>query len=182
MRRSTVVKYGWLVALALVACSSPAPIRTERAVDLERFMGDWYVIANIPTFLETGAHNAVESYRLAEDGTIATTFSYRADGFAGELKTYHPTGFVVDRVSNAVWEMQFLWPFKADYRIVYVDPDYRRTIVGRNQRDYVWIMARDPQIEEADYQGLVSLLATEGYDVSAIQRVPHRWLPGEPLH
>ena len=46
------------------------PIETVDYVDLERFMGDWYVIASIPTFIEKGAHNAVESYRLAEDGTI----------------------------------------------------------------------------------------------------------------
>lgn len=176
---------GVLLALALLSlagCGSSTPIRTEQAVDLPRFMGDWYVIANIPTFLEKGAHNAVESYRLAEDGTIATTFSYRADGFDGPLKTYYPTGFVVEGTSNAVWKMQFLWPFKADYRIVYVDADYRQTILGRTQRDYVWIMARSPQIDEADYQRLVNLIGAEGYDVSAIQRVPHRWKPGEPLH
>jgi apolipoprotein D and lipocalin family protein len=34
------------------------------SVDLERFMGDWYVIANIPTFIEKGAHNAVEGYQM----------------------------------------------------------------------------------------------------------------------
>jgi apolipoprotein D and lipocalin family protein len=61
--------------ITLGACSSPSPIHTAKAVDLERFMGDWYVIANIPTFIEKNAHNAMESYRLAEDGTVATTFS-----------------------------------------------------------------------------------------------------------
>ena len=45
------------------------PIRTEEHVDLARFMGDWYVIANIPTFVEKGAHNAVESYKMNPDGT-----------------------------------------------------------------------------------------------------------------
>ncbi|MDH3935419.1 MAG: lipocalin family protein, partial [Gammaproteobacteria bacterium] len=38
-------------------------------VDINRFMGDWYVIANIPTFVETGAHNAIESYALNADGS-----------------------------------------------------------------------------------------------------------------
>ncbi len=60
-------------------------------------MGDWYVIASIPTFIERGAHNAVESYRLAADGTIETTFTFRAGGFDGEPKRYTPRGFVVDR-------------------------------------------------------------------------------------
>lgn len=50
-----------LLTLVLSSCSSPAPIRTESSVDLDRFMGDWYVIANIPSFIETNAYNAVES-------------------------------------------------------------------------------------------------------------------------
>ena len=83
-------------------------------VDLERFMGDWYVIANIPTFIEKGAHNAIESYRLTDDGEIATTFRFRDGAFDGPLKVYRPTGFVSDD-NNAIWGMQFLWPIKAEF-------------------------------------------------------------------
>src|SRR5690606_27065833 len=114
--------------------------------------------ANIPTFIETEAFNAVESYRLNDDGTIATTFTFRQGGFEGEQKIYRPTGFVVDQESNAVWDMQFLWPFKADYRIVYVNSDYSQTIIGRLKRDYVWIMARTPRLPEEDYQHLLKII------------------------
>jgi apolipoprotein D and lipocalin family protein len=138
-------------------------------------MGDWYVIANIPTFIEKGAHNAVESYRLADDGTIETTFTFRADSFDGEAKRYTPRGFVFDRESNAVWGMQFIWPIKSDFRIVYLTPDYSQTVIGREARDYVWIMARTPSIPEQDYRRILSFLAAQGYDVSRIQKVPQRW-------
>lgn len=155
--------------------SSKPPIRTEPSVDLSKFMGDWYVIANIPTFIEKGAHNAVESYEMNDDGTIATTFRFRDGSFDGELKTYHPTGFVKDDGSNAIWGMQFIWPFKADYRIVYLNDDYSQTIIGRQQRDYVWIMARTPEIQQQDYTNLLQLLKNEGYDISKIQKVPQQW-------
>ena len=151
-----------------------AEIRTEPQVDLQRFMGDWYVIANIPTFVEKGAHNAVESYALKEDGTIATTFTFNKDSFDGKLKRYAPKGFVRDKKSNAVWGMQFVWPFKGDYRIVYLNRDYSQTIVGRQKRDYVWIMAREPIISEADYQKLVRIIGDEGYDIEKIQKVPQQ--------
>ena len=164
-----------VMLLALAACSSPAPIRTATAVDLERFMGDWYVIANIPTFIETNAYNAMESYLLAGDGTVATTFSFREGGFEGERKTYHPTGYVLDRESNAIWGMQFIWPIQADYRILYVDDSYSQTVIGRTARDYVWLMARTPQLAEADYQRFLRLIAEEGYDVSKVRKVPQRW-------
>ncbi|MDH3321262.1 MAG: lipocalin family protein [Betaproteobacteria bacterium] len=163
--------------LALAGCQSVSrpPISTVANVSLERFMGDWYVIANIPTFIEKGAHNAVESYRLADDGTIETTFTFRQDGFDGDLKRYTPTGYVLDAQSNAVWGMQFIWPIKADYRIVYLAPDYSQTVIGRQARDYVWIMARTPQIPESDYRRILDFLAREGYDVSRIEKVPQRW-------
>ena len=158
-------------------CSSTGvtPIRTADHVDLERFMGDWYVIASIPTFLERDAWNAVESYRLLDDGRIATTFSFNAGGPRGERKTYHPTGFVRDRASNAVWGMRFIWPVKADFRIVYVDADYRYTIIGRNKRDHVWIMARAPQIPPAEMEHLVNIVAAQGYDTAKLRPVPQQW-------
>jgi len=155
--------------------SSLPPISTAPDVDLPRFMGDWYVIANIPTRIERGAHNAVESYRLDADGTIATTFTFRDGAFGAKPERHCPRGFVRDPANKAVWGMQFIWPIKADYRIVYVSEDYQRTIVGREKRDYVWIMARTPELAEADFRALSERVAREGYDVSKLVRVPQRW-------
>jgi apolipoprotein D and lipocalin family protein len=160
----------------LCACQGTShPLPTVARVDLPRFMGDWYVIANIPTFIERGAHNAVESYALAPDGSIETTFTFRDGSFDGKRRQYHPRGFVVDRNSNALWGMRFVWPIKADYRITYVSDDYGQTVISRQKRDYVWIMARTPQIPAADYDRLLGLVAQQGYDVSRVQRVPQRW-------
>lgn len=170
-----------LLALALLAACSGTPeaqMKTVEKVDLPRFMGAWYVIANIPTFIEKGAHNAVESYRLDDDGSIATTFTFRDGGFDGKLKTYNPRGFVTDRDTNALWGMRFIWPIKADYRIVYLDDDYSQTIIGRQKRDYLWIMARTPQIPDADYQRLLQLAVSMGYDASKVQKVPQQWPAG----
>lgn len=171
-------KLAWtsvLTAMLLGGCASNPPMNTVERVDLERFMGDWYVIANIPTFIEKDAHNALETYALNDDGTVATTFSFRQGSFDGPLKTYHPKGFIKDTDTNALWGMQFVWPVKADYRVVYLDPEYQRTIIGRQARDYVWVMARSPSITEAEYAELEDLVKELGYDTSKLQRVPHQW-------
>jgi apolipoprotein D and lipocalin family protein len=164
-----------LSTLNLAACREDhPPIALDENVDLQRFMGDWYVIANIPTRIEREAWGAVESYRLEPDGTIATTFTFRKGGFDGERKEYNPRGFVKPGTGNAVWGMQFVWPVKADYRIVWLAPDYSQVIIGREARDYVWIMAREPSIPEADYEQLVDFIAQQGYDASKIRKVPQR--------
>jgi apolipoprotein D and lipocalin family protein len=168
-----------LVVAVLSACHSPKllPMPTVLAVDLPRFMGDWYVIANIPTRIERGAHNAVESYRLLPDGTIDTHFAFRQGSFDGPQKRYNPRGFVLDKTSNALWGMQFIWPVKADYRIIHLNASYTQTVVGRLQRDYVWIMSRTPQISPEDYVRLLQLVAVNGYDVSQVKAVPQQWSP-----
>jgi apolipoprotein D and lipocalin family protein len=162
-------------AATLAACASTPtrqPVTLVPKVDLPRFMGDWYVIANIPTFLEKGAHNAKDSYTLAPDGTIPTTFSFNADGFDGPRKSYGSKGFVMDGGANAVWGQQYIWPIKADYRISYLSADYTQTVITRDKRDYVWILARTPQIPEADLARLIAFVGTQGYDTSKIERVP----------
>lgn len=167
-----------VMAVTTAGCSgTPAqgPLETVDYVDLPRFMGDWYVIANIPTFVEKGAHNAIESYALGDDNRIETTFTFRKDSFDGKQKKYTPVGFVKEGTGNAIWGMQFIWPFKGDYRIVYLDEDYGQTVIGRNKRDYVWIMAREPSIPAADYSAILGMLEKEGYDISKIQKVPQRW-------
>lgn len=162
--------------LILGGCASKGPeMKTVEHVDLQKFMGPWYVIANIPTFLEKEAYNAVETYRLNDDGTIATTFTFRKGGFDGKQKEYNPKGFVRDDDSNALWGMRFVWPIKADYRIVYLDDDYSKTIIGRQSRDYVWIMARTPTISESDYKMLLSKVESLGYDMTKVKRVPQSW-------
>ncbi|MBD3647291.1 MAG: lipocalin family protein [Pseudomonadales bacterium] len=137
-------------------------------VDINRFMGPWYVIANIPTFLERDILSPIETYRLNEDGTIDTLFRFRKEA-GGPVREMEATGFVRDKKTNAIWGMQFIWPFKADYRIVYLDPDYQHTIIGRNKRDYVWIMARTPGIPEARLQELIDIVVALGYERDKIQ-------------
>jgi apolipoprotein D and lipocalin family protein len=166
--------------LPLAACSTLSPpVRTVGYVDLPRFMGDWYVIAAIPTFIERDAYNAIESYELADDRVVATTFRFNEGSFDGPLRVYEPVGFVGDDPSNAIWGMQFIWPVKADYRVLYLDEDYTQTVIGRNKRDYVWIMARTPEIPEADLQEILRLIAAQGYDTGKVRRIPHRAPQGE---
>jgi len=162
-----------ILLLVLSGCQTMKPIHTVDKVDLNRFMGDWYVIASIPTFIEKDAFNAIESYRLDDDGTVATTFKFNKGSFDGPLKKYHARGYVRDKGSNAVWGMQFIWPFKAEYRIIFLSEDYSQTVIGRTKRDYVWIMAREKTIPADEYEEILKFLQEQNYDIENISEVPH---------
>lgn len=170
-----------VLAIGVVGCqmlSDPGKSGKLRAmsgkVDLKRFMGDWYVIGNIPIFVEKDAYNAKETYELAKDGTIPTTFTFNKGSFDGPLKTMHPKGSVYNKETNAEWRMQFISPFKSDYLITYLSEDYQTTIIGVPGRKYAWIMARTKTLPDATYQKLVEELKRQGHDVSRLRKVPQR--------
>jgi apolipoprotein D and lipocalin family protein len=154
------LRYSMLGCGILLAACSSTPVRPAlqpvAQVDLQRYMGRWYVLAHIPAAIEKGAFNAVETYRLTDKGEVDTTFTFRRGSFEGTEKTYRPTGFIVDPASNSA-------------------EDYTQTIVARNKRDYVWIMARTPRISERDYIALTEKVRSYGYDLTRLRKVPQRW-------
>jgi apolipoprotein D and lipocalin family protein len=148
------------------------PLKLVDKVDIPRFMGKWYVIANIPTFIEKGAHNATESYDLEKDGSIAITFRFNKKSSDGPVVEYHPKAFVHDTKSNAEWRVQFLWPFLADYLVIDLADDYSFTVIGVPSRGYLWIMARSSKMDSKTYETVIARIAAQGYDISKIQKVP----------
>ena len=171
-----------LAAALVTGCATtdmPPLQAADKRIEIEPFMGDWYVVGSIPIDLpfasEAGAHNAVETYALNPDGSIDTTYRFRKDAFDGKLKKFNPTGFIYNTETNTEWRMQFIWPFKSVYLVAYVDDAYQETIIGVPNRAYVWIMTRDYDISDADYDRLVNIAADMGYDTSRIVRIPHSW-------
>ncbi|MCE9592593.1 MAG: lipocalin family protein [Planctomycetes bacterium] len=167
-------------AALLAACSSMEPIPIVARVDIPSFMGDWYVLAAIPASQEREAYNAVESYRLRSgtDDVVETTYVFRQGAFDGELVTLEPTGYVDDEGGGARWGMKFAWwqgPFRLEYLVAWLDADYTRTIIARTKRDYVWIMARTPELPAAQYDELVRAVRDLGYDTTKLRRFPQRW-------
>jgi len=150
-------------------------METVEYVDIDKFMGDWYVIANIPTFIEKEATNAIESYRLDDEGNIATTFTFYKESSPDKITKYTPKGFIVNKKTNAEWEMQFVWPFKSKFLIIYLDQNYETTVIGHPSKNYVWIMSREPEIDNFKYTSIMNELSSIGYDLKKIQKVPQKW-------
>jgi apolipoprotein D and lipocalin family protein len=164
-----------LFGSATAQAASLPPVKPVAHVDLARFMGNWYVIATIPTRFEKSAYNPVETYTLQKDGNIYTQFHFRNGGFDKPVKAIHSTGFVKADTGNAVWGVQVFWPLKAQYVVAYLKDDYSQVIVARDARDYTWVMARTPSVSPADYAALIAKVGALGYDVSKIRKPPQSW-------
>ena len=174
----------WVVTLAclLTGCAHLSPTASSKVplvvdVDLQRYAGDWYLIAHIPTSRDVEAHNATENYVLRADGRMGITYRNRLGGFDGRHKLMTPVAKVVENSGNALWGVRFgwYWPFWYEYRIAHVEPDYSVAIVARSKRDFVWLFSRSPQMSDTALAGYAALMKSWGYDVSALQRVPQQW-------
>ena len=163
------------VLLALAACatpSMPAAVK-DTPIDLQRYMGKWYVIANIPYFAERGNVASVDHYSLRDDDTIDVRFTYRT-GFSQPLKTTDSVATVQPGTGNRLWSQRFFHVVPAKYRILEVADDYSWALVDYPGREMAWILARSPDMDDAQYQQLLGKL--RGFDVNSdkLWRVPHR--------
>lgn len=166
-----------IASLGLVsACSAMStPLKTVSHVDLPRYMGDWYVIANIPYFAEKDCFDSVESYALRPDGKIDNWFTCRKKSFDAPMKRKATALVTVkDTTSNATWSVTFFKVISVKYLVIDLDPNYQWAVVGHPSRKYGWILARSKTLPESTYQGIMKRLGDQGYDTSKFAMVPQR--------
>jgi len=162
--------------LLLSACAATGrPIQPVGGIDLPRFMGRWYVIASIPTPFERGGVNAVETYSRNADGSVCTWFRMRPGQFTAPVKLLHSTARIVDGTGNGEWRVKVFSVLRAQYLVGWLNNDYSQVMVVRDARDYLWYMARTPEVPAADYEAMLNRAAALGYDISRIERIPQHW-------
>jgi apolipoprotein D and lipocalin family protein len=154
---------------------SKTPLKPVDHVDLPRYMGDWYVIANIPYFAEKNCFDSIESYALRPDGKIDNWFRCRKGSFQAPLEQKASATVTVDDPgSNAEWHVHFFKIISVKYVVLDLDPNYQWVLVGHPSRKYGWIMARTKTLDEGLYQRILSAAGQQGYDTAKFQKVPQQ--------
>jgi len=158
---------------ALAGCAADQqPLSLAADVDLNRYAGRWYVIANIPYFAENGNVGSYFDISFKPDNTLSDVYTAHPKDFTAPTKTFTMGGYVVPNTGNARWRESPFWPLYLSYLILYVDPTYQTALVGYPGRGYGWVFARQPVIGDAAYQSLLGRLKDEGYDIRQFRRVP----------
>ncbi|MEO8935247.1 MAG: lipocalin family protein [Burkholderiaceae bacterium] len=170
------------VCLSLAACAGTPTNPNPRAaqenklatVDLTKYMGRWYIIANIPYFGEKGYVASQSEWKLREDGKIDDAYIGRKGGFDAPETRREFVDTVLPGTGNAHWRVPVFWLISVSQLTLYVDPMYQYTVLGYPDKSYGWIFARTPYITEAKYQELLGKLDEQGYDISRLRRVPQQ--------
>jgi len=145
----------------------------DAAIDVDRFMGRWFVIAHLPTFIDRHATNAVEHYEQNPDGTIAIRRSHDASGSA-RWHDCNATGRVVDGKQGRHWSVSYRWLLRAEMRIVWVDSEYDFAVVAQGNPGHFRLLSRNPTVTPTTFFELVQRARENGFDASNLRSIPQR--------
>jgi apolipoprotein D and lipocalin family protein len=165
--------------LLIIACTGSAAAQAAESTEsippvsnfvLNRYLGTWYEIARLPHRFEKGLTRVTADYTLNPGGSILVVNR----GFkAGKNKWSQAEGkaWVPDPAVPARLKVRFFWPFSAEYKVIRLDTEYQWAVVTSSKKNYLWILSREPVIDEALYESLVQYVRENGFDVSQLIRV-----------
>lgn len=180
MFRSLLLSLVWatLLLLAPQAQAYPVQVTSVPQVDLSRYLGKWYEIAALPMFFQRNCvGDTTAEYSLNGDGSVAVHNRCRTKDGVDEAKG---RATVLPNTGNARLEVSFFWPFKGDYWVIGLDPDYRWALVGQPSRKYLWLLSRTPQLPQADIDKALGIAVTQGYLLRELKFTPQTPLPVIP--
>lgn len=144
-------------------------------VDLMRYAGRWFEIASIPNTFQRDCVGTEVVYTLQPDGTLRFENGCRRGSLEEELQISTAKATVECEKTNAKLRVRFFWPLSVDYYIVDLDREsYQWAVVGHPSRDYLWVIARKPTMDETLYTTLLERASALGFDVTELRRTPQR--------
>lgn len=159
--------------MGLFGCglSNYAPLDVVDKVDVQRYIGKWYEIANLPNSFQKGCNCTTAEYSIIDPETIRVINTCKKDSTNGEVEQATGKAFVVEGSNNAKLRVQFFWPFRGDYWIIELDKEkYQYAVIGTPSRKYLWILSRTPKMDEHTYNMLVDKCKTNSFDINKLQR------------
>ena len=167
----------FLASIANAQESSMKPLEVVPDVDLNRYMGTWYEIARLPnSFQGECVSDVTATYSLMEDGDVLVVNRCRkengemneARGRARRARADGPNSKLEVRFAPAWLSfLPFVW---GDYWIIELAPDYSHVAIGGPGREYLWVLARTPSMDEATLQQVLEKVRQQGYDLAGLLR------------
>ena len=166
------------ISLTITARAETVAPQAVDQIDIQKYAGKWYEIAHLPMYFQCKCiANISAEYRLNDDQTVNVLNSCRTA--SGEMISSEGVAYAQNK-GNSKLKVSFLpkglrWiPFtKGHYWVLRVDPEYKVALVGGPSNKYLWILSREPKLDEATYQSYLDTAKHYGYDVTKLIKLPH---------
>lgn len=158
-----------LLIIGLTACSSNYEVSVTKPVDLKRYSGTWYEIASFPTTFHKECFCTTANYALTQDYLLVKNTCYTRVNNRTLRRSLTGKAYPTPNTQNSHLSIEFYWPLKADYWIVYLDNNYQYAAVSVPSKKYLWIISRTPTLDPQIYKELLLRLKNAGFDISQLK-------------
>ena len=180
MKKVTILGSISAVMIFVLGCATGAPeglvpLKLVDSVDVQRYTGRWYEIARFQHRFEKNIYGATAEYTLRDDGKIQVVNSGFKKSLDGKYTKVKAVAWVPDPAEPGFLKVKFFGLFAADYMIFGLDQkDYSWALVGNNSRDFLWLLARTPEIDNALFEQMKEIARSQGFDVDKLFKVPQK--------
>lgn len=155
---------------AIIHKSASVPTTVDSA-DLKKYAGTWYEIGRLPMYFQRNcASDVTATYVEKTDGSgikvINQCKAQDGSGITAEglAKPADSTGSKLKVTFLPSW-IRWLPVGRADYWILAHDADYKTALVGTPDKDYLWLLARSPNVSQETYAKYRQIAQQQGYDL-----------------
>jgi apolipoprotein D and lipocalin family protein len=161
-----------LSSIMFFRCAKSQDLETVKSVDLEKYVGFWYEIASFPASFQKGCRCSTAEYQFVPGKKHIRVINkcLKLTKQGSKMSIARGKAFPVKGSGNARLKVQFFWPFKGDYYIIDLADDYRYVVVGHPNRNFLWILSREPYMTNDTYNGIVAHIKSKGFDVTRLQK------------
>jgi len=154
--------------LIFASGNSMEKLTTVDFVEVEKYMGLWYEIANYPNSFQKNCFKTMAEYTLLKNGDVEVVNRCRKKSLDGKANFIKGKAWVYDKQTNAKFKVQFFWPFSGNYWVIDLRKNYEYAVVGELRRKFLWILSRTPQMDEKLYNKILGRVEQKGYDLKKI--------------
>ena len=162
------------LSLMLAACTGkPDGVVAVDSFELDRYLGKWYEIARLDHSFERGLDNITAEYSLRDDGGVKVINSgYSKED--GDWQQAEGKAYFVEQQDKGHLKVSFFGPFYGSYIIFELDKeDYQYAFVSGPDTSYLWLLARQPQVDDEVKKLFLERAAESGFDTNKLIYVEH---------
>ena len=161
--------FALLLLLGVCGCKyTPEGVKVVEGLEARRYLGTWYEVARIENTFERGLTKVSATYSLNTDGSIRV-LNKGFDPKQNQWKQVVGKARFVSGADRGCLKVSFFGPFYGGYNILELDKtDYSYALVCGNNRSYLWVLARQPQLPEPILAALTQKAKGGGFDTNAL--------------
>ncbi|MBY5945404.1 lipocalin family protein [Photobacterium rosenbergii] len=161
-----LISVGLLVVMA--GCTGmPKSVKPVSPFSVDKYLGTWYEIARLDHSFERGLSDVSAIYSLNDDGSIKVT-NRGFDTKDQEWQQADGRAVFVDDENKGHLKVSFFGPFYSSYVVFFLEPDYSVALVSGFNTDYLWLLARDPELDKAQISRYVAIAQKAGFETDKL--------------